>query len=1820
MWIVGKNALSLLVTVIFVAIISLSGAAKSDPLFLLPGADYAGGDYRTIKNTDLGNCSSVCSSDANCKAFTFNTKVNWCFLKSRADITMPFQQAVAGTTVAPTITSAEAKPPELSFIDPAVVSAARAFAVTLKAGTPPENKDEGSLKAQIQAKIAALDFQGASDLSKALITLGDDSYEAWRNLALALNAVQTKDSNLLYILNQDSLNAAYIAFEHSVTPLQRGEALSLLGNALVRNNSTRPAIGAYRAAAAAYPSPALSAAFEDAKQKYGFRVLDYTVNADASDPRVCVQFSEDLRRGRIDYMPFVTVEGAAPAALQANGKELCVDGIKRGVRTALTLREGLPAEINEKTLKPITLSVFIRDRSPTVRFTGQNYVLPGAGRHGVPVVSVNAAEIVMEIYHIPERGLAGFVKGTKFLSQINSEDARAIAADSGQKIWSGTLTADVKNNEEVTTSFPLDEALKDRAPGVYVMVASPAGARIDDYEAKATQWLLVSDLGITTLSNQSGLSVFVRSLNSAKALPNTDVSLIARNSTLLGKAKTNDAGLATFDGGLMRGLGGNAPAIVTVDGENNDFGFIDINRAAYDFSDRGVGGRDAPGPIDVFLYTERGIYRPGHTVHLTALARDDKAIAITGLPLTLIVSRPDGVEYQRYAVQDKGLGGYAIDIPLKTTAMRGMWTVAAHTDPKQDAIASLGFRVDDFVPDRIEFDLKSAAKSVALDGPTQATIDARFLYGAPASGLRVEGDITLTPTRQIAEFPGYSFGLVEKNPTSGRTELSDLGTTDDAGKATVSFQPTDIPQTTQPLAALLNIRVVEGSGRAIERQISLPATNAASLIGIKPLAAEFSEGQVAEFDVIAINAAQARISSGPLFWELTRVRDDFQWYQKDGRWSYEPTEYTDRVANGKTEILADKAARIEGKLGWGHYRMRVESDDPNGPASSFDFYAGGYTPVTSSDSPDVLQIALDKASYKIGETAIVKIIPRFAGTALVNIVSETLLDMKAVEIPASGGEVSFTVTENWAPGTYVTATLFRPASTESKMPGRAIGIMPVKRDETSRTLGIAFDPPKQIQPRTKLTVPLTLSNIPTGESAFVTLAAVDVGVLNVTGFTPPDADGWFYGQRRLAMELRDIYGQLIDGSLGDTGAIRSGGGDEDEAAKLNTKGNPPTAEVIALFSGIVEVGADGKSTVTFDIPEFNGTLRLMAVAWSKSAVGDAATDVVVRDPVVVSEGLPRFLAPGDTTRLRLDIDNTDGPDGDYKLAITASSGLTVAAAQNSIKLVKGKRVAISLPLTANAAGVQTLDVALTHPSGLKIERHMIINVRPGQPPMSSRRIVSLKPGESLALTPDMLASKVGGTGSVTAAITRSGALDVPGILQSLDRYPYGCTEQTTSRALPLLYLADVATRSGLEGDTAIKVRVQDAIYRTLANQTTEGSFGLWGSSSGGDLWLDSYVTDFLTRAKEEGYDVPQKAFENALANVQNVIGITQNIEEKPSDIAYGLYVLARNKKASIGDLRFYAETKLESFPSPMARAQLAAALALYGDKARSAATMDAAYKALVSRKEEDWLRLDYGSNLRDTAALLALTLESDPQSPLVPKLTAAMIRFQTAARWTSTQEDSWMLLAARGLLTSADVPKITVAGKSFAGDYVQKFTEVELANSMQIVNSSDHAVDAVLTTTGVPAVADPAGGTGFTIERSYYKFDGTVTDLTQLKQNDRLVVVLKIVQANTWPSKIMVTDLLPSGLEIDNPSLVTSASVANFEWLTEAPANAYLEFRDDRFAAALTRDNGDNVPVTFAYVVRAVTPGKFVAPPALVEDMYRPYLNARTESGVLEVK
>ena len=450
--------------------------------------------------------------------------------------------------------------------------------------------------------------------------------------------------------------------------------------------------------------------YEQLREEHGFRITDFKVDSDAASPRVCFQFSDPLATGKVDFAPYVAVSGNASAAVSAEAQQLCVDGLKHSERYAVVLRQGLPSSVGESLLKSADYEIYVRDRSPQTRFTGRNYVLPSTGQEGIPVVSVNTAKVDVEVYRIGDRNLLPTVRSYDFLGQLTRSSAAEIARDKGIKIWNGTLDTASDLNRDVVTAFPVMEAVGQLQPGVYVMTAKPHdGTAIDnesadDWNNIATQWFVVSDLGLTAFTGKGGVQVFVRSLASAEPQGDVEVRLIARNNEVLATKKTDALGVATFDPGLARGEGGLAPGLVVAT-EGVDYGFLDLGSAAFDLTDRGVKGRAVSGAMDAYLYTERGVYRTGETVALTALLRDGKGAAVPGLPLTIVVRRPDGVEYRRDLVQDQGLGGRTLSIPILPGSLRGTWRVAAYTDPKGSSVGAVSFLVEDYVPERLELTL-----------------------------------------------------------------------------------------------------------------------------------------------------------------------------------------------------------------------------------------------------------------------------------------------------------------------------------------------------------------------------------------------------------------------------------------------------------------------------------------------------------------------------------------------------------------------------------------------------------------------------------------------------------------------------------------------------------------------------------------------------------------------------------------------------------------------------------------------------------------------------------------------------------------------------------------------------------------------------------------------------------------------------------------------------------------------------------------------------------------------------------------------------------
>ena len=1728
---------------------------------------------------------------------------------------------------------------EKTFFHEETDRSARQFEAYLITQWPAAGDTAKGFKTKGQAALKANDMRRATGSFASAVVLDKTDADAWLSLARAYLAIETDKENEKTTFQRNAASSAYIAYSRAKTAVTKAAALTILAEGLATRNEWRPALDAYRLSLALADNPEIRATYEQTLSEHGFRMLDYTVDSEAVSPRLCVQFSEPLAKGRIDFAKFVSVNNADPASVRAEGQQLCIDELAHGKRYEVKVRAGVPSSVDENLAKPIDITVYVRDRKPSIRFTTQNYVLPRTGQQGIPVVAINTKLVKVEIYNIGDRGITREVLDGSFGEQIESYKATELKNKHGQLLWKGEMPVTTKLNEESTVAFPIDELLPNLKPGLYVMTAAPADgttapASADEAQAegddaggtRATQWFVVSDLGLTAMTGADGVHAFVRSLADAKGKDGIEVRLLARNNEVLATSKTDAHGYARFDAGLTRGEGGLAPAMI-VARDAADYGFLDLTKSAFDLSDRGVGGRIAPGPLDAMLFTERGVYRPGEKVFLTALLRDASGKAVPGMPLTLKVMRPDNVEHERQLLKDEGAGGRSLTLSVATTAMTGTWRVSAHADPKGPAIGEVSFLVEDYTPERLEMKLSSDKTVIGAGEPATIAIDGRYLYGAPAAQLGLEGEVNISARGGgPAGFEAYQFGLEDEPFAPQRKVMEALPSTDNNGHAEIKAELPQIAQTTKPLKADVFIRLREPSGRVLSEKTSFDVRPAKPSVGIKP---QFSggnsgDGGAASFDIVVLDRDGKPSAMPGLKWELSRIETRFQWYSRDGRWQFERINYVRKDANGTVSVEPGKPARIDVPVQYGSFRLDVTAPgDQALPAS--DAFSAGWFASEGNETPDMLDLALDKASYKPGDTVNVKLSPRMAGEAIVAVVSDRLLTSQIVAVPASGSSASFTVDKAWGPGAYVVAELYRPMDVAAKrMPGRAIGAKWIALDAKPRTLDVAMATPEKTRPNQRLTIPVTIAGAASGDVAYVTVSAVDLGILNLTNYPVPQPEKHYFGQRRLATELRDLYGKLIDGMQGIRGTIRSGG----DGSGLSGSGRPPSAEPVAFYSGIVQVGANGAAEVSFDIPAFDGTLRVMTAAWSGGKVGHASKDVIVRDPLVVQGTPPKFLIIGDKSELHLSLANVEGPDGQFSLTATTEGGVSLVggnAGMQTVSLKPQERKSLTLPLTGNALGKGRVKVAVAGPGGINVERSYTLDVAPAAPNVTRRTFQALAAKSGmLTVSPDVIADLIPSTARVTLSAGRNAALDVPGLLLALDRYPFGCAEQTVSRALPLLYLNEVADAQGLAGENGAKERIERAIDRLASLQDSSGSFGLW-SPGGYDLWLTAYVTDFMLRAQEKGYKLRSVVLENALDRLKNSVNYASEFQSGGEELAYALYVLARAGRAVVGDLRYYTDEKLGNFATPLAQAQLGAALAMVGDKERAERAFNAAIGKLRPEPTPASLalRTDYGTALRDTAATLTLVSETNALPQSIVDLAKSVSRRRSIVPSTSTQENAWMLLAANALTNQSRSLQLDVAGKMEGGPVQRVLSSADLsAKPFTLKNPSDEEVSVSLIVSGASAQPEPASASGFTIERKVYTTEGKEVTFDKVKQNDRFVVVLKVSETEAKLGQIIVEDRLPAGFEVENPKLLKGTDLKAFPWVDSKEAPTHTAFRDDRFTAAFTKtDAADKTPAfyTLAYVMRAVSPGSYTHPGAYVEDMYRPERFARTAPGKVDI-
>ncbi|MNM37891.1 hypothetical protein D3C81_486360 [compost metagenome] len=625
---------------------------------------------------------------------------------------------------------------------------------------------------------------------------------------------------------------------------------------------------------------------------------------------------------------------------------------------------------------------------------------------------------------------------------------------------------------------------------------------------------------------------------------------------------------------------------------------------------------------------------------------------------------------------------------------------------------------------------------------------------------------------------------------------------------------------------------------------------------------------------------------------------------------------------------------------------------------------------------------------------------------------------------------------------------------------------------------------------------------------------------------------------------------------------------------------------------------------------------------------------VVAAPLIAELSAPRFLAGGDRTRLALDLANLSGRAQQLNVEVITEGQLSlVAGAPQSVALAEGQRTTLMIPVQAQGGlgqgkvQVRVTGLQLPGEPATAFEREWTLGVRPAYPAMLKHYRVALKDQPWTLPESDLAAFEPAGL-EASLALSSRPPLNLAEQIRALEAYPYGCLEQTTSGLYPSLYAdAESLERLGIKGEPAEvrKRKIEMGIEHLLGMQRYNGSFGLWSSDSEEEYWLTAYVTDFLLRARDQGYGVPaealKKANERLLRYLQerNLIEVdySENAEHTRFAVqAYAALVLSRSQQAPLGALRSLFERRAD-VRSGLPLVQLAVALEKMGDKPRSEQALQA---GLGISRSKGWMA-DYGSTLRDQALILALLQESKLASAQVDQRLFALSDELAANNWLSTQERNALFLAGRGLLGKPEGK--WQARLDSAGD-IREFNNVEsgmklegplLASPLSVHNEGSETLYQQLTLSGYPRQAPTASGNGLAIRREYLGMNGQPLDLHNLRSGDLVLVHLALKAESRVPDALVV-DLLPAGLELENQNLAQSAasldnaSSAVKEW-RESMQNASLvhqEYRDDRYVAALKLDGYGTTHLL--YLARAVTPGTYRVPPPQVESMYRPNLQA----------
>ncbi|WP_337044099.1 alpha-2-macroglobulin family protein [Emticicia sp. 17c] len=1487
----------------------------------------------------------------------------------------------------------------------------------------------------------------------------------------------------------------------------------------------------------------------------------------------------------------------------------------------LTIKNNLRGTLGAKMDGDYTKDLFFGEMPANLEFANKKSIyLSSKGSRNIGVRITNIPKVKAKIVKIYENNILSFLRNNRYEDYNYTDEGSTpngfVYSGDDRGFYSDVIldrTIETGNLPQVHGTSIMNMPLPDQSKlkGVYLVSLNSN----DEYYYNTSKLVSVSDLGIITKKSDDGnaVMVFVNSIIDTQALSGIEVNLISTNNQLIATQKTDSKGIVIFDK-LLEKAPNFQVAMVTAR-TDSDFNYMLLEDTRVETSRFEVEGKRANASgYDAFVYGDRDIYRPGETINFNTVVRDSKWASAENIPLKIKILLPNGREFKSFLKSTNAQGAIDTSIPLDRAAVTGNYSIEVYNG-NDVLLTSKSISIEEFMPDRIKVDL--SAKDTYRSGETvsmQAV--ATNLFGPPASNRNYEMEFSLKRKAFTAKgFENYSFDI--QNDTKFNNDLRQ-GVTNENGIGLQSFQ---IPATYKDMGVLegkVFVTVFDETGRPLNRMKRFDVFTQETFFGVGLSDYYVGTHVPLSIPLVALSTAGKPENNARAVVDVYRIEYQTVVEKNNGTIKYNSKRLEKLVQSKEVSFAAGKSnIRFIPQVS-GTYEVRIYSPGAQSYASQ-GFYAYGYGSTSNSsfevsNEGQVLMEA-DKEKYNVGDKAKILLKTPFAGKMLVTVEKNKVLEHFYIETDKKSAEVEVKITEDMLPNAYITATLIRPMKGIDMPLTVAHGFASLKVEKASNLLPVQIIAAKESRSKRKQKI-----TIKSKANSELTVAVVDEGILQIKNFKTPDIYNYFYQKQALEVSSHDLYQFLFpELSLASNSSI--GGDGYNLEKRVNPLSNGRT-KLVAIWSGILKTGSNGEAQFEFDIPQFSGDLRIMAVAYNDEAFGSANANMKVKDPLVISTGAPRFLSPDDEVIVPVTITNTTQSNTNVSASVQLAGGLSLQSQNNqSLNIPAGKEIRTTFTIKAPAAiGAGSMTVTV---NGFKekFSESTDLTIRPSTSLLKSAYSGTVLAGRSEVL--NLGNTYMASSAQASLLVSRSPMVQFAKELDYLLGYPHGCIEQTVAKAFPQLYFADftktIASKSksiGLKGenDWNPQFNVQSAIRKIESMQLASGGLSYWQGMDTESWWGTAFAAHFLLEAKKADYEINEESLNRMLDYLTNMTSTqvtteTEYVYEETGsytgrkiarrEVIYSLYTLALAGRANQPVMNYFKENS--NLLTTDIRYMLGATFAQIGDEASYKQLVPQDYTVENTVKETGG---SFSSPIRNLAISLNSLVESDPQSLQIPKLARTLSTLLKNTPYLSTQESVFSFLAL-GKIAKRNGESNVTAVLTSDNKTLANFTGTDLSINKGIagktINISAKGKGSLYyfaQQEGLSATGNYTEEDNFLkVRRQFYTRTGQPLSVNQFKQNQ--LVVVKISVSGTIPIKnVVVTDMLPAAFEIENPRLNEDREMT---WIKNASVPQHFDIRDDRINFYTDADTAER---SFYYLVRVVSRGKFIIGPAAADAMY----------------